>query len=332
MMASLAWLMIYLEESIKLALTLIEANCLKSEIVQRTQSASPILSVGLPVYNGAQWIVDAIESILEQSFTDFELVIVDNASNDDTESLCRDFATRDNRVKYHRNLTNIGLYQNFDRAFALSTGQYFKWAADSDFCLDGFFEKCLAVLDTRPDVVLVYPQAYLLMLDPRGEEIINEYFDDFNLEDERPSERFSKYLNREKINNIMHGIIRTSALRQTSLIRALPGSDISMVAELSLLGKFIEVPERLFVRRFDQQTSSMLMSKEIAKARKTPLGASLMQKIDLHTYRFISTCKAPISAIEKFRVCLYLVRRITWLRHQLVRKIFGFMPLKRRGF
>ncbi|WP_157884342.1 glycosyltransferase family 2 protein [Paraglaciecola hydrolytica] len=305
---------------------------MKLESVQNIQSASPLLSVGLPVYNGAKWIIDAIESILEQSFTDFELIIVDNASTDETEAICRDFAARDTRIKYHRNPDNIGLFKNFDRAFELSTGQYFKWAADSDFCLEHFFEKCIVILDTRPDVVLVYPQAYLLMLDPRGEEIISEYFDDFNLEDERPSERFIKYLNREKINNAMHGIIRSSALRKTSLIRPLPGSDISMVAELTLLGKFVEVPERLFVRRFDAQTSTLLMSKEIAKQRKTPLGASLAQKIDLHTYRFISTCKAPISIAEKWRICFYLMRRFTWLRHKILRKTLWLITLKRQAF
>lgn len=305
---------------------------MKPESTQNTHIKTPLLSVGLPVYNGAQWIVDAIESILEQSFADFELIITDNASTDETETICRDFAIRDERVKYHRNPINIGLFRNFDRAFELSSGQFFKWAADSDFCLELFFEKCVAVLEARPDAVLVYPQAYLLMVDMHGKEVISEYFDDFNLEDERPSERFIKYLNREKINNTMHGIIRSSALRKTSLIRPLPGSDISMVAELSLLGKFIEVPERLFVRRFDAQTSSLLMSKEIAKERKTPLAASLAQKIDLHTYRFISTYKAPISIAEKWRISLYLLRRITWLRHKVIRKIFRFIPLKRRLF
>ncbi len=63
----------------------------------------PVLSVGLPVYNGAKWIEDALESMLEQSFRDFELIISDNASTDDTEAICRSVAAADARVRYHRN-------------------------------------------------------------------------------------------------------------------------------------------------------------------------------------------------------------------------------------
>nr|WP_277816388.1 glycosyltransferase family A protein [Neptunicella marina] len=275
----------------------------------------------MPVYNGGKWLAGAVESMLDQSFSDFELLIVDNASTDNTADIARHYAAKDKRVKYHCNPHNIGLYRNFDRAFELSCGQYFKWAADSDFCLPGFFEKCIEVLEQRPDVVLAYPQAFLLIRDQMGEEVAYEYFDDFNLEDERPSERFIKYLNREKINNVMHGIIRVSALKQTSLIRPLPGSDISMVAELSLLGKFVEVHERLFVRRFDDETSSMLMSKKTAAKKDVPLGNSIRQRLDLHSYRFYSALTSPISVTEKIRVCLYLLRRVTWLRHKVMQQL-----------
>jgi len=282
---------------------------------------SPILSVGLPTYNGARWIEEAIESILEQSFKDFELIISDNASTDQTEIICRNIAARDARVRYYRNNTNIGLYRNFDRVFKLSSGKYFKWAADSDFCLDGFFEKCVAALDTKENAVLAYPQAYLLLRNPDGEEVSKEYYDDFNLEDEQPSLRFRKYLERERINNIMHGIIRSSALRKTSLIKPMPGSDISMVAELSLLGKFAEIPDRLFVRRFDSETSSILMNASTAAERDAPRGPTLKQRMVLHSYRFITALKAPIAWSEKLKVCCYLLRRVAALRHQVLRRL-----------
>ena len=100
---------------------------------------------------------------------------------------------------------------------------------------------------------------------------------------------------------MMHGIIRADALRKTSLIRPMPGSDISMVAELSLMGKFVEVPERLFVRRFDPETSSMLMNPSTASQRDVPLGKTISHRIKLQTYRFTSTLRAPVSFTEKLR-------------------------------
>lgn len=290
---------------------------------------SPKLSVGLPVYNGAEWIEEAIKSILGQSMSDLELIIADNASTDRTEAICRDAAARDARVRYHRNSNNIGLYRNFDLVFELAAGTYFKWAACSDVCLDGFFEKCVAVLDARPDVVLVYPKTYLLLTGADGKNYAQEYEDDLNIEDDQPSKRFSTYLNRERLNNVMHGVIRASALRRTSLIRPMPGSDISMIAELSFLGKFVEIPDRLFVRRFDPETSSILMDASTAAERSIPGAPTLLQRIDLHTYRFVTTFRAPISFPEKLRAWFYLLRRLVALRHQVIRKLIQIAKLGR---
>src|SRR4051812_17741515 len=69
---------------------------------------APRVSIGLPVYNGGRYVRAAIESLLSQTFTDFELIICDNASSDQTQSICTAFAARDPRVRYHRNATNIG--------------------------------------------------------------------------------------------------------------------------------------------------------------------------------------------------------------------------------
>jgi len=285
--------------------------------------ATPTLSVGLPVFNGARWVADALDSILTQSFRDFELIIADNASTDDTEAICRRVAASDARVRYHRNSVNLGAHRNYDHVFALASGRYFKWATCSDMCLDGFFEKCVAVLEARPDVVLVYPRTLLVVAPPGVQPYAMEYEDRLNLEDDRPSTRFIHYLNRERINNVMNGIIRASTLRQTALNRPLPGSDISMVAELALRGKFVEIPDRLFVRRFDSETTGILMdaSASTVAARGYPGRPSTMQRIKLHSFRFVTALRAPIGFAEKVRVWMYLLRRIVWLRHQAFRKL-----------
>jgi glycosyltransferase involved in cell wall biosynthesis len=277
----------------------------------------------MPIYNGDKWIEESIEAILGQSMTDFELIISDNASTDNTEAICRRFAERDPRVRYYRNVKNIGLYPNFNRVFELANGKYFKWAADSDICRDGFFEQCVGVLESRPDVVLVYPRAFFLLKKRSGEERLVEYFDDFHLEDKSPSTRFRKYLNRERNNNIMHGIIRVSALRQTRLHLPWAGSDISMVSELALRGKFIEVQDRLFVRRFDAETSSMIMNRSMAAKRDVPMGRTFKQRFLLHAYRYLTTIGAPIAFSEKVRVLAYLSRDHASLPYKAARRIAG---------
>jgi glycosyltransferase involved in cell wall biosynthesis len=284
--------------------------------------AAPKLSIGMPVFNGAKWIRDALESLLTQSFEDFELIISDNASTDDTEAICRRVAAGDARVRYHRNSTNIGIHRNYNRVFELSSGTYFKWAGCNDICLDGFLEKCVAVLDARPEVVLVYPKALLLLSTQDGEEYAQEHDDNLNLEYDRPSQRFREYLNRERFNNVMNGAIRVSALRQTALNLPLPGSDISMIAELSLRGKFVEIPDRLFVRRLTAETTAILMDQSSTRPEVGYLGRpDTLQRLKLHSYRFVTAFRAPIGLYEKLCVWLYLLRRVVWLRHRVLRKV-----------
>ena len=94
----------------------------------------PRVSIGLPVYNGENFLEFALDSILGQTFQDFELIISDNASTDATESICRRYAAKDSRIRYYRNPNNQGAAQNYNRVFALARGEYFKWAAHDDVC------------------------------------------------------------------------------------------------------------------------------------------------------------------------------------------------------
>jgi len=114
---------------------------------------APVVSVGMPVYNGESTLAAAIESILSQSFADFELIISDNASTDKTEDICRAFASRDDRIRYIRQSTNIGPANNFKFVLELSSGQYFMWAAADDTRTPGFIQTNLNILESNPDIV-----------------------------------------------------------------------------------------------------------------------------------------------------------------------------------
>jgi glycosyltransferase involved in cell wall biosynthesis len=118
--------------------------------------AVPKLSVGLPVYNGEMYLAEAIESVLAQSFTDWQLIICDNASTDSTREICKGYAAKDSRIVYHRNTRNIGLYPNFSRTFTLSRSPYFKWQAHDDTCSPTMFEELVQELECHPDAALAY--------------------------------------------------------------------------------------------------------------------------------------------------------------------------------
>jgi glycosyltransferase involved in cell wall biosynthesis len=224
---------------------------------------TPKLSIGLPVYNGDNFLSEALDSILSQTFTDFELIISDNASTDRTAQICQEYAARDSRIRCYRNDENIGAARNYNRVFHLASGIYFKWMAHDDACAPGFLDKCVTTLDAHPDVVLCYSQT--ILIDENGSEI-ERYSDNLDLPSPYPHVRFRDFNRNPGWCNPIFGIIRSDVLRQTPLIGSFSVSDRSLLAELSLHGKFVEIPEPLFYRRVHPKAYSMVYRTESGSA------------------------------------------------------------------
>lgn len=217
------------------------------------RNGKPQLSIGMPVYNGAQFIHEALDSIIVQTFTDFEVIISDNASTDRTQEICESYMAQDERIRYHRNGDNRGAAWNYNQVFDLSSGEFFKWAAHDDMLAPEFLEKSIQVLQQDPEVVLVYPGSILCEEDG---EIKGTYYDGLDLRDDAPHLRFRKFLARPGLCHAVFGVMRTDVLRRTSLIGHYPRSDRNLLGELSLAGKFYEIPEKLFYRRVHPHTST----------------------------------------------------------------------------
>src|SRR5215468_7744124 len=113
----------------------------------------PLVSIGIPVYNGARFIRQALDHLLAQTYTHLELVICDNASTDNTSAICQAYAARDARVRYYRNPTNVGVINNYRLAVARSTGTYFMWSAADDRKPPTVVETCVRALQTQPTAV-----------------------------------------------------------------------------------------------------------------------------------------------------------------------------------
>ena len=116
----------------------------------------PRLSIGLPVYNGEEYLAESLDALLGQTYEDFELVISDNASTDATEDICRRYAALDPRIRYLRLPRNIGATPNHNRVFAESRGELFKWASHDDLYGRDLLRRCVEALDERPDVILAH--------------------------------------------------------------------------------------------------------------------------------------------------------------------------------
>jgi glycosyltransferase involved in cell wall biosynthesis len=214
-----------------------------------TLQTIPKVSIGLPVYNGENFVAEAIECYLAQTFTDFELVISDNASTDRTAEICQSYAAKDERIRYTRNAENIGLTRNYNQVFTLSSGGYFKWADHDDLCRETFLAKCVQILDENPTVVLAYSHALTIDADGRP---IKQWAPRPELTVPQVEARVSRALKKDEPFP-QQGLIRAEVLKKTGLLGRFPESDHVLLAEISLYGPFVEIPEALFLVREHQQ-------------------------------------------------------------------------------
>jgi glycosyltransferase involved in cell wall biosynthesis len=245
----------------------------------------PRVAVGIPVFNGEDYLPQAIESILAQTFTDFDLLISDNASTDATEEICRRYARLDGRVRFVRQPRNIGAARNFNWLVENSGDtDFFKWAAHDDFLAPGFLAACVAALDVDPSVVVAMPATVLVdehgsplpfspdrggMIDSSGMcwPAMPERNSDVASVD--PVARFVAIVMHTNLNVECFGLIRRSALRRISPLGNFLASDKIQLVELSQRGRFWQGSDPLFFRRCHARQFSVAAMADDRGAERT---------------------------------------------------------------
>lgn len=292
------------------------------------------LSIGMPIYNGDEFLKEAIESLLNQTFEDFEIIISDNASTDQTQQICRYYADLDPRIRYYRCKENLGAAWNYNRVFELSYGEYFKWAAHDDYCAPSFFERCVDTLDRDRNVILCYPRT-VIVDEIRGKR--TKYHDRFNLSSPQPYQRYRRYHRQIRGGHECHpvfGLIRSDVLKKTSLIKAYASSDLTLLGELALYGRFHEVPEFLFFKRNHANTS--IHAHHSLRSRAVWFDPGNADKLQLNKWIMFleymrSISRSPISMWQKtlcrMQVGRWFVRHSGYLARDLAKAAaWPFVP------
>jgi glycosyltransferase involved in cell wall biosynthesis len=208
-------------------------------------TAAPRLSVGLPVYNGEEYLAESLDALLDQSYTEFELIISDNASTDGTEEICRSYAARDERIRYIRQPVNVGASVNHNIVFEHSRGELHKWASHDDLYGRDLLLRCVEALDAHPEVVLAH--AWQAIIDADGRIVLPVEYP-LATDDPRAPERFRSMLFGVGGDDF-YGVIRSDVLRRTPLNQSYHHADRTIVTEIGLHGPFYQVPEQLYFRR-----------------------------------------------------------------------------------
>jgi glycosyltransferase involved in cell wall biosynthesis len=285
-----------------------------------TMEKNPRLSIGIPVYNGENFLRELLTNLREQTFNDFEIVICDNASTDRTEQICREYAALDSRIRYHRNQTNIGANRNFNKVFELSTAPLFKWAAHDDLYDPTYLEVCVKILDENPDVIGAHAATSYInawrqefVLDPDS----GLYRDpasgvqlpcDLMMGGER---RFSFVRFMDVLFNTIYchevfGVFRRSVLERSRLLSPdFYGADKSLLLEVILFGRFLDSKERLYLKRYHKNMSAALSADE-AKKWVNPEGRTYSRPWRLFLSYLTTPIGKPIGIFPKL-ICFALV-------------------------
>ncbi|MBK9705046.1 MAG: glycosyltransferase family 2 protein [Betaproteobacteria bacterium] len=266
------------------------------------------------MFNGKDYLAVAIESLLAQTYTDFEIIISDNASTDGTATICEDFAQRDHRVRYYRQSENVGAARNFNKTFQLARGEYFKWHAHDDTCAPSMLERCVASLDTNPEAVLCFTRTQFI--DANGQHHSSRDHP-LDLETANRTERFLQFVFPGHIVVEIFGVIRSDVLRKTPLIASYIGSDLVLLAEIGLYGPFLVVSEDLFFHREHSKRSVHAYSD--AKARLAWFDTSKSGHFALPTWRLIkehmiSLTRVRLPMAERARIVFGVLRKSNWQR------------------
>jgi glycosyltransferase involved in cell wall biosynthesis len=298
--------------------------------------APPRVSLGMPVYNAERYIEQALDSLLAQTFDDFEIVISDNASTDRTEEICRAYAVKDRRIRYFRQRANYGVISNFNSVFRLSHGEYFKWCASDDVIAPDYLKRAVAMLDDDPSVVLVFSLIQGIDEENRPREYLTGQITDRDSPDSvaspDPVIRFRKLLRHIWwVDAAFYGLIRADVLSQTTLHRYQRSGDQLLVTELSLKGRLYEIPEVMFFSRYHSKKTSAAQKTHRQRAElieNRPLGriTGMWKVIRGHPMRIVAYIsfvrRAQLRTLQRL-ACYYEIGRsfAWWLRLRLYRSL-----------
>jgi glycosyltransferase involved in cell wall biosynthesis len=209
--------------------------------------------LGMTLYNNARHLPEAIESLLAQTHRDFTLILLDDASADETESIARTYVSGDARVKYFKHDSRQAMIATWRDVVQIAmrecpTAEYFAWVSDHDRWHPRWLERLLGELETDPDAVLAYP--ITRRIDPTGVELDKgpRLFDTVGCADLRARWRHMCHA-AVAAGDMVYGLMRVRALDKAGIFRRVLRPDRLLVAELMLYGGVRQVPEALWFRR-----------------------------------------------------------------------------------
>ena len=284
---------------------------------------SPRVSFGVPVRNAESYLDRLLDSLLAQTFHDFEVVISDNASTDRTAEICGSYACRDARIRYFRNDVDLGQVENVNLVFNRSAGEFYRFIGADDWLEPNYLERCLAEFERYPNAIAISTDQDFI--DDDGNQYFASY-DGERVHSHLPHERFGRmlwfamesYLYFDPI----YSLIRRSALMSTNLCQFVPRTDGVLAAELSIVGPFRHVPGLLAHRRREHRPTQSDLQNVLRRYHPTRWQEFLPSSIK--TSRSLAACVVSaqnMSLGQKVRAFRHVITYLGRSQYRALNKV-----------
>jgi glycosyltransferase involved in cell wall biosynthesis len=246
------------------------------------KNKSPLVSIGMPVYNGGRFLSEALDSLLNQDFQNFELIISDNASTDNTAEICKRYLEKGSSIKYYRNEVNIGAVANFNKVMKYASAPYFMWAAYDDLWEFSYISELVKIMESDKSIVLAFSDFDAIDENCRQ---IERYPKILKLSSSEPSEtifkrayRFILFKEEDGKANLIYGLVRSPILKEIGGIVNFGRGDYA-IDDLTLF--------RILFRGNFYITNKLLFHKRIVSTVDKPLNEYTIRECFIKTPRFI---------------------------------------------
>lgn len=297
-------------------------------------TAVPPITIGLPVYNGENYVDQSIRCLRDQTFGDFRLIISDNASTDSTEEIARSAALEDERIIYHRQPVNLGGPANYNFTLAQAAGDFFMWHAHDDLRDPRFLELAYAHMGASRKTSVTFSRASAI--GPDGEEL-GPMFRPAGLIHHSAHRRLRAVIGAPRPELVLFGLMRRELLEQTRKHGSFKGGDRILVAEMALLGDFHELDDVLFQNR-DHPDRYTRMSTGPGAERKRrewwdptrPVDTISMPRWRGFREYLAAIRRHPLTSAERIRCYIAMFQSLfdnrMYLAKQLAREPIGVVP------
>ncbi len=219
----------------------------------------PKVSIGMPVFNGAELICRALDSLLAQKFTDFELILSDNGSTDNTEEICKRYESRDNRIIYFRQAQNMGALWNFNYVLKQSRGEYFMWAGVDDIWDPDFLSENLKSFSKDANIIASISKVRFFNNAFISKRLWHVPRDTYPLMSGVIS-NIVKYLYAWRDNSRFYSLYKRDILSKCVDEQDFHAKDLAIVAKTLVYGKYYEIDKFLFSRAHKRQLKRGLLN------------------------------------------------------------------------